>query len=97
MSDKEHTIHDFDVAFIGEYFSSMDRQGPGSPEATIKALSFIDNISEKLKEDEKRAAHNKVYMPQGFQGIFQHCNPLKLPCRRTGNCSAIPYSIYTQP
>ena len=49
MSDKEHNIHDFDVALICEYFSSMDRQGPGSKEATIKALSFVDNINEKSK------------------------------------------------
>ncbi len=47
MSDEEHNIHDFDIALIREYFSSMDRQGPGSHEATIKALSFIDNIHEK--------------------------------------------------
>lgn len=47
MSDKDHTIYDFDVALICEYFSSMDRQGPGSREATIKALSFIDNLHDK--------------------------------------------------
>jgi len=41
MSDEEHNIHDFDIALICEYFSSMDRQGPGSPEATIKALSLL--------------------------------------------------------
>ncbi|MCE5214576.1 MAG: class I SAM-dependent methyltransferase, partial [Methanobacterium sp.] len=47
MSDEEHNIHDFDIALICEYFSSMDRQGPGGKEATIKALSFIDNLHEK--------------------------------------------------
>jgi ubiquinone/menaquinone biosynthesis C-methylase UbiE len=47
MCDKEHTIHDFDFALIREYFSGMDRQGPGSKEATIKALSFIDTLHEK--------------------------------------------------
>jgi len=26
MSDEEHNIHDFDIALICEYFSSMDRQ-----------------------------------------------------------------------
>jgi SAM-dependent methyltransferase len=46
MGKEEHTIHDFDIALICEYFSSMDRQGPGSKEATIKALSFIDNLNE---------------------------------------------------
>ncbi len=49
MSNTENTIHDFDVALICEYFSSMKRQGPGSTEATLKALSFIDNITEKTK------------------------------------------------
>lgn len=46
MSDKEHNIHDFDIALICEYFSSMDRQGPGSQEATLRALSFIGNMHE---------------------------------------------------
>lgn len=49
MSDKKHNIHDFDIALICECFSIMDRQGPGSQEAIIKALSFIDDIYEKSK------------------------------------------------
>jgi ubiquinone/menaquinone biosynthesis C-methylase UbiE len=49
MSAEEHNIHDFDIALICEYFSYMDRQGPGSQEATLKALSFIDNIQTKSK------------------------------------------------
>lgn len=40
-------IHDFD--FIFEYFSTVERQGPGSPEATIKALSFINNLNENSR------------------------------------------------
>ncbi len=47
MSNKEPNIHDFDFSLIREYFSCMPRQGPGSKDATIKALSFIDNIDEK--------------------------------------------------
>lgn len=39
------TVHEFDFHFICEYFSTMERQGPGSPEATLQALSFIDNLS----------------------------------------------------
>jgi len=46
MSDKEYNIHDFDVALICEYYSNMDRQGPGSPEATLRALSFTGNLHE---------------------------------------------------
>ncbi|HCL55640.1 MAG TPA: SAM-dependent methyltransferase [Spirochaetia bacterium] len=49
MSNEEHNIHDFDISLICEYFSSMDRQGPGSTEATIKALSFIDNLHKNSK------------------------------------------------
>jgi ubiquinone/menaquinone biosynthesis C-methylase UbiE len=46
MSDEYKTIHEFDFKLICEFFSGMERQGPGSPEVTIKALSFIDNLTE---------------------------------------------------
>ncbi|MDL2231120.1 class I SAM-dependent methyltransferase [Porphyromonadaceae bacterium OttesenSCG-928-L07] len=46
MSNEYKTIHDFDLNLICEYFSNVERQGPGSPEVTIKALSFIDNLPE---------------------------------------------------
>ena len=45
MSNENKTIHEFDFELICEYFSSIERQGPGSPEVTIKALSFIDNLT----------------------------------------------------
>ena len=45
MSNENKSIHEFDVNLIVEYYSSVERQGPGSPEITIKALSFIDNLS----------------------------------------------------
>lgn len=45
MSNENKSIHEFDFNLICEYFSSMERQGPGSPEVTIKALSFIDNLT----------------------------------------------------
>ena len=45
MSDENKSIHDFDFGLICEYFSGMERQGPGSQEQTIKALSFIDNLT----------------------------------------------------
>ena len=47
MTDKNKSIHDFDYHLICEYFSSLDRQGPGSLEVTLKALSFIDNLNEQ--------------------------------------------------
>jgi SAM-dependent methyltransferase len=50
MNNKEEkSIHEFDVNLICEYFLGMERQGPGSPEATRKALSFIDNLNEKSR------------------------------------------------
>jgi ubiquinone/menaquinone biosynthesis C-methylase UbiE len=47
MSDLKSSIHEFDVNLICDYFSSLDRQGPGSPEMTAKALSFIDNLNDR--------------------------------------------------
>lgn len=47
MSKENSSIHDFDVNLICEYFSNIERQGPGSNEATIKTLSFIDNLNEQ--------------------------------------------------
>lgn len=40
-----NSIHDFDVNLIVEYYATTERQGCGSPEATLKALSFIDKLS----------------------------------------------------
>jgi len=47
MSDTNKSIHEFDLEIICEYYSNLERQGPGSPEITIKALSFIDNLNEQ--------------------------------------------------
>ena len=47
MNDENKSIHEFDVELICEYFSNLERQGPGSPEVTIKAVSFIDNLNDK--------------------------------------------------
>lgn len=47
MSNDNSSIHEFDFNLICEYFSQIERQGPGSPEVTLKALSFIDNLTEK--------------------------------------------------
>ena len=49
MSDDNKSIHEFDLALICEYFAHLDRQGPGSPELTIKALSFIDNLTDESR------------------------------------------------
>ncbi|MDR1779901.1 MAG: class I SAM-dependent methyltransferase, partial [Tannerella sp.] len=47
--EEKTTIRDFDVNLICEYYLGMERQGPGSPEATLKALSFIDNLGENSR------------------------------------------------
>ncbi len=49
MSEDNKSIHEFDFKLICEYFASIERQGPGSPEVTLKALSFIDNLSSQSK------------------------------------------------
>ena len=46
---EEPTIHEFDFALINEYFTELERLGPGSSEETIRALSFIGNLSNKTK------------------------------------------------
>ena len=46
MSNENKSIHEFDFNLICEYFASVERQGPGSREVTLKALSFIDNLNE---------------------------------------------------
>lgn len=41
------TIHEFDFNLICEFFLNTERQGPGSPEITLKALNFIDNLTDR--------------------------------------------------
>ena len=49
METENKNIHDFDAQLIFEYYSNFERQGIGSPEMTIKALNFIDNLTQKSK------------------------------------------------
>jgi ubiquinone/menaquinone biosynthesis C-methylase UbiE len=46
MSNDIKSIHEFDINLICEYYSNVERQGPGSPEVTIKALSFIEHLTD---------------------------------------------------
>jgi ubiquinone/menaquinone biosynthesis C-methylase UbiE len=48
-NENTSSIHEFDFNLICEYFSGIERQGPGSPEVTIKALSFIDNLTDSSR------------------------------------------------
>lgn len=45
MSQEYNNIHVFDFNLICEYFSLIERQGPGSSDMTLRALSFIDNLT----------------------------------------------------
>ncbi len=45
MSKEIKSIHEFEIELICDYYSNFERQGPGSPEITRKALSFINNLS----------------------------------------------------
>lgn len=49
MNDKKQTIYEFDLNIIHEYFLNIERQGPGAPKETLKALGFIDGLTEKSK------------------------------------------------
>lgn len=49
MSNDTKSIHEFDFNLICDYFSKLERQGPGSPEITLKALSFIDNLTNESR------------------------------------------------
>lgn len=44
MSEENKSIHEFDINLICDYYANLERQGPGNPEITLKALSFIDNL-----------------------------------------------------
>lgn len=47
MNDEHKTIHEFEFNLICDFFSIMERQGPGSPEVTLQALNFIDNLTDQ--------------------------------------------------
>lgn len=40
------SIHDFDLELICDYFAGLERQGPGSPDVTARALDFVDGLNE---------------------------------------------------
>lgn len=49
MCAENKSIHEFDYKLICEYYSSLERQGPGSPGVTIKALSFVGNLTNESR------------------------------------------------
>lgn len=46
MEKENKSIHEFDINLICEYFLGIERQGPGSEEATLTALGFIEGLNE---------------------------------------------------
>lgn len=49
MAGEIKSIHELDLEIIVEYFSHLERQGPGSPEITLKALSFVETMNEQSR------------------------------------------------
>ncbi|WP_025831574.1 class I SAM-dependent methyltransferase [Bacteroides stercorirosoris] len=49
MSKEDMLITEFDFTLIANYFSALDRQGPGGKAETLKALSFITDLPAKPK------------------------------------------------
>lgn len=49
MSNNNHSINEFDFQLICEYFSSTDRQGPGSEASTLKAFSYLKDLPANAK------------------------------------------------
>ncbi len=49
MSSEVKNIHEFDFEVICDYYAAMERQGPGSNDVTIKALSFVEGLTNASK------------------------------------------------
>ena len=47
--ENKKSINEFDFSLICEYFSSIDRQGPGSEDMTKLAISYIEGLSADSK------------------------------------------------
>ena len=81
MSNENSSIHDFDFNLICEYYSSIQRQGPGSPEVTIKALSFTDNLTDKSliadigcgSIEPSRLPRGRALPPEEIRALFGAC------------------------
>lgn len=49
MSEEHTSIHEFDFELICEYFAGPERQGPGSPETTVKAIGFLYHLTDQSR------------------------------------------------
>lgn len=55
MKNKDITIFDLLI----ETHKSLERQGPGSPEMTLRALSFVENLNEKFTHSRFRLRNRR--------------------------------------
>lgn len=49
MNNNNNTVYEFDINLICDFFLHTERQGPGSPDTTAKALSFVDNLNHESR------------------------------------------------
>lgn len=49
MADENKIINEFNLKLLCELHEGLERQGPGSPDMTIKALSFLDNLNKNSR------------------------------------------------
>ena len=71
MSNNNTSIHDFDFSFICNYFKLLKRQGPGSPEATRKAVSFINELTDDAKNFVVEGGYDPMYGARPLKRYLQ--------------------------
>lgn len=49
MNNEQNTNQNFEIKLLCELHEGLERQGPGSPEMTMKALSFLDGLNENAR------------------------------------------------
>lgn len=49
MNNEQSTNQEFEIKLLCELHEGLERQGPGSSEMTIKALSFLDGLNKNAK------------------------------------------------
>ena len=49
MNNEQSINQDFEIKLLCELHEGLERQGPGSSEMTIKALSFLDDLNKNAK------------------------------------------------
>ena len=60
MSNENKTIHDFDFSLICDFFSNMERQGPGSPDVTLKSFELYRQSDRDIPYCGYRLRHRRA-------------------------------------